>query len=575
MTKKIKKIIAVLLLLAITIGSSSLAITKKLLINDDTFSFNVKEEKILSNFDDSYNISNNNDTSDNELKQTITDLTKKTTYLLLGEPNRQTESSENYYKRHKDYLALRYNPEVPKDEESSLGLDENSQEYKDDILSGISVPGMFIKLNELEVKYNSYGDIRITKVDEEKVVSIITLSNVKMKEQDLSDPMNYITVQTDLTMYYYFKKLNNEYKLLYLYGETNDDIQEYINSNEEKSGELSKNTDYNSELRDLYDFSKSDNITEETLNKIYSENKNKVVFLNSTYNIGTVASANGFFITEGLVMTTYNYIEESLMKAQKITISDNLGNVYDLDGIVTINIENDIAILKVKNKNQNYIEVQDVSEIAKEDAVITLNTKTGVGLTTGKGIVTLVDKNIQTSLPMSSDMQGSPLFNSDGKLIGMMNTKLLNSSISYATKLDIIKEYFNKFNTINYDEIKAVPFKQLKENYYIKYSDESILNNVPQEKIKEYSNVDKIDEIIGLKLIKSSYKDGIISLRYKNDIKNYIDTMQFSAQYVEILKKKGFNAKYESASKLIYENEKYQIIITEEFDYLIIVMVRL
>ena len=575
MTKKIKIKIAVLLLLATMIGSSSLAITKKLLINDDTFSFNAKEEKISSNFDDSYNISNNNDTPDNELKQTITDLTKKTTYLLLGEPNRQTESSENYYKRHKDYLALRYNPEVPKNGESSLGLDENSQEYKDDILSGISVPGMFIKLNELEVKYNSYGDIRITKIDEEKVVSIITLSNVKMKEQDSSNPMNYNTVQTDLTMYYYFKKLNNEYKLLYLYGETNDDIQDYITSNEEKLGELSKNTDYNSELRDLYDFSKSDNITEETLNKIYNENKDKVVFLNSTYNIGTVASANGFFITEGLVMTTYNYIEESLMKAQNITISDNSGNVYDLDGVVTINIENDIAILKVKNKNQNYIEVQDVSEIAKEDAVITLNTKTGVGLTTGKGIVTLVDKNIQTSLPMSSDMQGSPLFNSDGKLIGMMNTKILNSSISYATKLDIIKEYFNKFNTINYDEVKAVSFEKLKENYYIKYSDEIILNNAPQEKIKEYSNVDKIDEIIGLKLIKSSYKDGIISLRYKNDIKNYIDTMQFSAQYVEILKKKGFNAQYESASKVIYENGKYQIIIKEEFNYLIVVMVKL
>ena len=176
---------------------------------------------------------------------------------------------------------------------------------------------------------------------------------------------------------------------------------------------------------------------------------------------------------------------------------------------------------------------------------------------------------------MSSEMQGSPLFNSDGKIIGMMNTKILNSSISFATKIDIIKEYSDKFKTINYDEIKTVSFEQLKENYYIKYGDEIILNNAPQDKIKEYSNVENIDEIIGLKLIKSSYKDGIISLRYKNDIKNYIDTMQFGAQYAENLKRNGFNEKYESTSKLIYENGKYQIIITEEFDYLIIVMVKL
>ena len=93
--------------------------------------------------------------------------------------------------------------------------------------------------------------------------------------------------------------------------------------------------------------------------------------------------------------------------------------------------------------------------------------------------------------------------------------------------------------------------------------------------MQEYSNVENINEMIDLKLIKGSYKDGIISLRYKNDIKNYIDTMQFAAKYIENLKIKGYKQKYTSDSKVIYENEKYQIIIMEEFDYLIIVMVKL
>lgn len=574
MKKEIIKI-AIPLLLITTMGTSSLAITSRLLINNETFSFINKEEKISSKFDSKYNITNNDDSIDYQLNQTITDLTKKTTYLLLGEPNIQNESSENYYKRHKDYLELRYNPEIPKDENSYLGLDENSQEYKDDLLSGMSVPGMFLKLNELEIKYNSYGEIRMTKIDDNNVISLITLSNVKMKEQDKNNPMNYNTIQTDLTMYYYFKKLNNEYKLLYLYGETNDDIQDYMDSNDEKIGSLTQNSDYNSELRDLYDFSQADNIKDETLNKIYDENKSKVVFLNSTYNIGTVTSANGFFISEGLIVTTYNYIEQSLMKAQKIIISDSLGNVYDLDGIVTMSIENDVAILKVKNKNKNYIKFEDVNSVEKENAVITLNTKTGVGLTTNKGIVTSLDKNIQTSLPISEEAQGSPLFNSDGKIIGMINSKLLNSSVSFATKGDILKEYYKKLSETNYEEIKAISFEELKENYYIKYNDETIINNIPEDKLQEYSNVENVSEMIDLKLVKGSYKDGIISLRYKNDIKNYIDTMQFAAKYIENLKSKGYEQKYTSDSKVIYENEKYQIIIMEEFDYLIIVMVRL
>ena len=574
MKNKIIKITIPLLLIT-TLGTNSLAITKKIIINDETFSFVNKEEKLSSNFDNRYEISNTDNNIDNQLDQTITDLTKKTTYLLLGDPNIQNESSENYYKRHKDYLELRYNPEIPKDDNSLIGLDENSQEYKDDILSGVSVPGMFLKLNELDVKYNSYGEIQVSKIDDDNMISIITLSNVRMKEQDSNNPMNYNIIQTDLTIYYYFKKLNNEYKLLYLYGETNDDIQEYINGNGENIGNLTQNQDYNSKLRDVYDFSKADEITDETLNKIYNENKSKVVFLNSTYNIGTVTSANGFFINEGLIITTYNYIEESLMKAQNITISDSLGNVYELDGIVTMNIENDIALLKVKNKNPNYIGFEDINELKKEDAVITLNTKTGVGLNTSKGIITSLDKNMQISLPISKEAQGSPLFNSDGKIIGMINSKVLNSSVSFATKRDAIKEYYSKLSEINYDEIKAIPFEELKENYYIKYNDETTINNIPEDKLKEYSNVENIDEMINLKLVKGSYKDDIISLRYKNDITDYIDTMQFATNYIENLKNKGYEEKYISDSKDIYENEKYQIIIMKEFDYLIIIMVKL
>ena len=574
MKNEIKKI-ALPLLLIVTIGTSSLAITNKILINNDTFSSVSKEEKLSEMFDSKYSIANNDNNIDDELNKEITDLTKKTTYLLLGEPNLQKESSENYYKRHKDYLELRYNPEIPKDENSYLGLDESSQEYKDDLLSGMSVPGMFLKLNELEIKYNSYGEIRVTKIDDNNVISLITLDNVKMKEQDESNPMNYNIIQTDLKIYYYFKKLNNEFKLYYLYGETNDDIQNYIDSNDEKIGSLTQNSDYNSELRNLYNFSEADAITEETLNKIYEENKSKIVFLNSTFNIGTVVSANGFFISEGLIMTTYNYIEQSLMKAQNITISDSLGNVYELDGIVTINIENDIAILKVKNKNENFIKFEDENSVEKENAVITLNTKNGIGLTTNKGIVISTDKNIQTSLPISEEAQGSPLFNDEGKIVGMINSKVFNSSVSFATKSNILKEYYDKFKKINYEEVKAISFEELKENYYIKYNDENIINDIPEDKYKEYSNVESADEMIDLKLIKCSYKDGIISLRYKNEIKNYIDTMQFATKYIENLKEKGYEQKFTSESKVIYENEKFQIIIMEEFDYLIIVMVRL
>ena len=320
MNKKIVKIIIPLFLL-VTIGTVSIAKTEGIIINDETFLFDNKENNILLNFDSNFEVENNNNDKDYELRQTITELTKRTTYLLLGESNNKNESSENYFKRHKEYLQLRYNPKIPEDKNSLMGLDQNSQEYKDDILSGISVPGMFLKLSELEVEYDTYGKIQVSVIDNDNVFSTITLTGVTMKEQDEENPMNYNIIKTNLTMYYYFKKIDNEYKLLYLYGETEDDIKEYIDSNNERRGTLSKDVDYNSKLEDIYDFSKANAITDNILNNIYDNNKSKIVFLNSVCNTGTVTTANGFFISEELLATTYNYIENSLIKAQGITIA--------------------------------------------------------------------------------------------------------------------------------------------------------------------------------------------------------------------------------------------------------------
>lgn len=568
MNKKIKRLIVPLVILAI-LGTTSFAAINGIVINDETFLKFNKEKTLLSNFDKSYDVENNLENEDSEIKDKITELTKRTTYLLLGEANSENESSEDYYKRHKDYLELRYNPDIPKDANSEL--DKDSQEYKDDVVSGISVPGMFLKLNELDIKYNSYGRVKVAVVDDKEVISSITLKNIKMKKQSNQDPMKYDIVKTDLKMYYFFKKLNEEYKLFYLYGETNDDLESNINEEKRIS---TTNEDYDSKLENVYDFSKAKAITDETLKNIYNANKSKVVFLNSLYNSEIITSANGFFINEGLIITTYNFVEKSLVGAQDIIISDTQGIAYELDGIVTMNADNDTAILKVKNKNLNFIQIQDSEKRKKEDAIISLNSKDGAKLTTSRGIIIAPNKSMETSVIATEEIQGSPLFNIDGKLVGMINSKTLDMSVSSATDLDIVKAYYEKFLDKKVEEIKSVSFKELKENYYIKYNEEKNINKLQTSKLSEFKGAENIDNLIKLKLVKSFYKDGIVSLRYKNEIYKYIDTMYFAGKFKEELKNNGYEEKNISKTKAIYERNKNKIIIMTEFNYLIIIMVK-
>ena len=59
----------------------------------------------------------------------------------------------------------------------------------------------------------------------------------------------------------------------------------------------------------------------------------------------------------------------------------------------------------------------------------------------------------------------------------------------------------------------------LKEQfYYVKYNDELISNSISSSKWKQYSKIGDVEETIKLELIKASYEDGAVSLRYKNGI---------------------------------------------------------
>lgn len=540
-----------------------------------SFTTNSKKGSVVSNFNPSYNLTYSISSENKDLEDEIKTLTKRTTYLLFGDFNNTNETSENYYKRKKEFYALRYNPEIPKDDSNWLGLDTKSQEYFDDTVSGMAIPQIFNQATELGMVYSSYGDIRIT-INDNLIISSITLPNVKLKEQSKTDPMKYDYIETNFVMHYYYKKLNDQWKLYYLYGEDTDDIGEYFNEIETtESKTMAIAPSYQSQLSTIYSFDKLDKMTQDELNNIYNSNVNNIVFLNGYYNNSVVASANGFFINNGLVVTTWNFLEKALINAQYITIKGN-NKVFEVEGIATANPETDVAIIKVKSINDTSVKLGNYKSANVEDPAIIISSKLGTGAMVQTGIIISNDDYIQTSIPLSNTDEGSPLINQNGEVIGINTSKSTNTSISVTINSEVLKEIQNKFNSISQDKIDTISFKELKEKYYyVKYNEENIDNNIPKGKWKTYSKIGNVEEKIKLELIKASYKDGIVSLRYKNSISNYISGMQLATDFRDQLMKDGYEEILNTTSKSIYKNKKYQVIIMDEFDYLIIVMVKL
>ena len=567
-----KKYIVLILITISIISVNALSNNFKLDTSELSYTTNSKKDNVVSNFRKEYQLTNSISNKNAELEEEIKNLTKKTTYLLFGDFNNINESSEDYYKRKQDFYALRYNPEVPKDDSNIIGLDVNSQEYKDDLISGMAIPQIFNQAAELNMLYDSYGEIRIT-INDSIIISSITLPKVKIKEPSKTEPMNYDYKETNYVMNYYYKQLNGQWKLYYLYGESTDDISSYFKEVEKKESKtMAVVPSYQSQLSTIYSFYKLDKMPESEINNIYNNNQNNVVYLNSYYNNKVVASANGFFINSGLIVTTWNYLEKSLINAQYITIKGNNTN-YELVGIVTANPETDVAVLKVENTT-SAVKVGDYKQTNIEDPAIILSSRIGTGLVVQKGIIISNTDYIQTSIPLTNTDEGSPLFNQAGEVIGINTSKTTNSSISIAVNSAVLKEIQDKFNGL--DNIDSITFEELKEKYYYeKINTENIKNSIPKYKWRKYSKIGNIENTIRMELVKASYKDGIVSLRYKNNISDYISSMQLAASFKEQLVKDGYKEITNNNSKTIYKNNKYQVIIMDEFDYLIIVMVKL
>lgn len=578
--RSMKKKILLTILLCFSC-TSVFATTNHFEIDSSKFSFssNSKKNKVTSEFDKKYNLTTNISESNDKVKTEITSLSKKVTYLLLGN-DISKETAKEYYRRRNDYLNLRYNPKIPKDSNTFTGftgLDENSQEYKDDLVSGMSVPGMFNILSELEINYNSIDSIRVS-VNKDMVISMVFLKDITMKEEDSNDPMKYKNVKTNMILYYYFKKLDNEYKLYYLFAETKDDLSKYLNSVEDSESTKSMvvSEKYDSKLSDIYDFSKLQALDSNKLNQIYDLNSKNVLILNAYYNTRVVASANGFLISDGLVVTTWDFLEKALVDSQFFTIKNKDGTVYQIDGIVTANPETDIAVIKLKEKIETNTVLGDTKNVSIEDPIVTISSKSGVGLTLQTGIITSKDGYLQTSLPLTESDEGSPLYNENGELIGVNTAKSINSSISMAIDSKVLAEVKTKVSDTQFDSIKTISFDELKEKYYYtSYGKEKVVNSIPSSKWKEFKKIGNIEKNIKLELVKANYDNNVVSLRYHNGISKYISGMQLAASFKEELVKSSYKQILNNSSKAIYENGKYKVIIMDEFDYLIIVMVKL
>lgn len=155
-----------------------------------------------------------------------------------------------------------------------------------------------------------------------------------------------------------------------------------------------------------------------------------------------IAQGSGFFVdSQGRVVTNYHVIES----ASSVIVEAGNGAFYRVAGVLSIDQQNDLAVLKVLGRDFPYIALGDSSEVEAGQRVTAIGSPLGLDASVSDGVISALREIdgrsvIQTSAAISPGSSGGVLLNSRGEVIGVTSFKLTGGeNLNFAIPSRFIK----------------------------------------------------------------------------------------------------------------------------------------
>jgi Trypsin-like peptidase domain len=158
----------------------------------------------------------------------------------------------------------------------------------------------------------------------------------------------------------------------------------------------------------------------------------------------TIAQGSGFIVSsDGKFVTNYHVIEG----AASAVIKFPNGAFYAVDGVLALDRDRDLAILKVSGKGFPSLTMGDTEDVQVGETVVAIGSPLPLEATVSSGIVSGVRtigetnlKVIQTTAAISPGSSGGALLNLKGQVIGVTAYQLLKGeNLNFAIVADYVK----------------------------------------------------------------------------------------------------------------------------------------
>lgn len=430
-------------------------------------------------------------------------------------------------------------------------------------LSGVMFLDTYLKqIEDNTIVLGEITDIKTASFNQDDVMSFVYVKDAVVNEQ-----------KKDMVLSYWLKNDNGSYRVFYPWISFNEDVNKYLE-------EISYREETGNILGDSYnklslDGNGNTTVNENKLKDIYNANVGSVVQItfmsDGIYNYGS-----GFYLREGIVVTTWSLFKEFLMNGDYIYINDSNGNTYEVDGIVSADTKYDVVLLKLNREVGKKVTLGNGNEVYSSNKLFTISSKYNNGFSINYGTnISYDDGKMKNMFVLGSSDVGSALFNEYNEVVGFNIGDKLYSELSYANSTDYLKKIQTKLVNTKFDKIKYTKLNDFKEYYYTRINKENSYNEVTKNTWDKLKTVGDIEKNITIDLVKASYKDGILSLRYNNDAKGMLDSIYLASSFTEELIKQGYELTFYNNQKYIYKNGEYQIILKDNFNYLIVLIMEI
>ena len=503
------------------------------------------------------------------LEKEVTEEAISAVSVIIGPPKVELDHSYYAYKtRYNEFKKRTYtNEDLPKG---------NNNEVKDNY-----------KYYVIDNDYDSF-EYEIKRIEEKRIISylkirllnIYTYDAMKFKVNLEVAGVRYMDKSSktgaleekngnmNITITMLFN--NNKIKVLDILFNSVVSSDEAFSSTASETSSLVGNLTYNKEAD--YTLETQNNITSisekyrKTIVSLITFNKDKAVTSNST----------GFFLKKGIIVANFSWFENYLLGQDELVISNLDGELFEVDGIISLSKYYDIIVLKLTEEKGNDLGDFTSTSIAfNKDIIIALTSPKGIGVATNTGaVITTESDYAYVDLTISEGEVGSPVFKENGKLLGVINSEFINSSSSSISAVGLeLSTISSNLNSINFEDIKTIKLDEIKEKYYFDSLKEIEVENNDYDANIYNKYMNKID-------IKEVYKDSIASISTSEDYlivrvkyfeNNLISKKQYTNLYTMKLLENGFKEIVTNDYRKVFQSEDVKLTIMYETGYLVFI----